>query len=183
MRGTIFSQNFNAMSHPNMFWRMSYSGMLHHVVVVRTDVSKGPFGRMFRLLHQGEKNQRAGYNESSNYQVKYAVKKVFLFSCETLRILTNAIIPSFGMWFRLSLVWTDVSGESIASILRGGKNQRARSVADSSHPDDGGGIFLRNALTRPTLCHIPEDEILPFPSCFCNCEGVSSQCTSFASCY
>jgi hypothetical protein len=44
------------------------------------DVTRGSFkdqcfGGMYRLHRFGEKNQRAGENVSTNYQVKHAVKK------------------------------------------------------------------------------------------------------------
>jgi hypothetical protein len=48
---------------------MPSSEMLHHVVLVRTDVSE----ERITLHHQSDKNRRTRNNVSSNYQPKYAV--------------------------------------------------------------------------------------------------------------
>jgi hypothetical protein len=45
---------------------------------------------------------------------------------------------SFGLLRRVALVRTDVSEESIASIIR------ATKIGGSRHPNDGGDEFLRN---------------------------------------
>jgi hypothetical protein len=54
------------------------------------------------------------------------------------------------MWHRVDLVWTDVSDESIASILRVEKStlqppaQAGFLEADFFIPEDGGDTFLQN---------------------------------------
>jgi hypothetical protein len=67
-------------------------------------------------------------------------------------------IPSSWMWHRVDLMWTDVSEEHIASILRVEKSA-------SEEPAWAGGCILSQRRyvplrTRSTLRHIPEDNIL-----------------------
>jgi hypothetical protein len=58
-------------------------------------------------------------------------------------------IPSSGMWRHVDLVWTDVSEERFASILRVEKNlrainQRVQVARIFFYHEDGGDMFVWN---------------------------------------
>jgi hypothetical protein len=70
------------------------------------------------------------------------------------RKLVKYIMLSSGMWWSVDIVWTDVSEERIASILRVEKSAATCSrwflAPGFFYPEDGGDTFLRNVGSYKT---------------------------------
>jgi hypothetical protein len=76
----------------SLLWRMASSGMLHHVGLVRIDVSEELSASFIRLTRIGEQ----GTKLAVNYQPTHAAKKyqVFLHSVRRLLVTANVVHSS-----------------------------------------------------------------------------------------